>query len=115
MKSPIWNLLTVFVGGCAVAIAFTLWWFGRGESIAVIAQILVAPFLLDISEGVGERVAGAFRWVTCVSFLAVSGLLVFRCLAKEKKAKTALSAAGILAVIVHFSIVLLGYVSTGLH
>ncbi len=115
MKSLLLNPLTIFIGICILLITVLLWWFAQGESITTISKILFAPFLLDISRGVGDSLAKIFRWVTFASYLIVIAIVVLRYLAKGKIAKITLSIIGIFLAIVHFSIVGLGYVSTGLH
>lgn len=115
MKSRFTNALTLFIGICFAVIAVVLGGFGSGESLATIAKVLFAPFFLDISRGVGEYLALAFRWVTLVSYSAVVGLVILRIRAKEKMPQIALSIFGILMTVVHFLIVGFGYGSTGLH
>ena len=115
MKSPLLNPLTIFIGISIVVITVILGWFDGGESIATIAKILFAPFLLDITRGVGDFAAQIFRWITLASYLIVIALVVFRCLAKKKIAKISLSIIGIFFTIIHFFIVGLGLLSTGLH
>lgn len=115
MKLPLLNALTLFIGVCIVVIAFGGFWFGNGESVATVSKILFAPFLLDISRGVGDFAAQLFRWVTLGSYLLVIAMVVFRYRAKENSAQSFLSIFGIILTIIHFSIVGLGYLTTGLH
>jgi len=115
MKRSFLNPLTIFIGICAVVIAVLLWWWGRGESIETISKILFAPFLLDINKGVGEASAEIFRWVTLCSYITVLVFVVMRYFASAKAFKATLSIFGIIFTIVHFSIIGLGYLTTGLH
>ncbi len=112
MKAPLLNPLTLFIGICTLLIAVLLLWLGLEESIV---KILFAPYLLDISAGVGDLFAQIFRWVTFGSHLIVIAFVVSRYIVKEKVAKIILSLAGIFFASLHFSIVGLGYFTTLLH
>ena len=115
MKSPFVNALTLFIGFCLVAILLVLLTTGLAESTSTIAKILFAPFMLDISRGVGDQGAQYFRFMTLASYLIVIGFVISRYLAEENTVKAILSALGILSTIAHFVVVGLGYYSTILH
>ena len=112
MKAPLLNPLTLFIGFCIFLIAALLLWWGLEESIV---KILFAPYLLDISYGVGDLFAQIFRWVTFASYLIVIAFVVSRYMVNGNVAKITLSIAGIFFTILHFSIVGLGYFTTLLH
>lgn len=115
MKPPLTNALTLFIGFCLVVIFLVLLTTGLAESAGTIAMILFAPFLLDISNGVGDQGAQYFRYITGASYLIVIGFIVARYLAEENTVKVILSTLGILSTIAHFVVVGLGYFSTILH
>lgn len=115
MKSKFWNTLTIFIATCFVAIAFILWWFGRGESVAVILRLLFAPFLLDVSRGLGQAGAQTYQWFSGASYFIVITMIVLRHVAQETVAKSAFTTIGIVLTIIHFVIVGVGYLSNGIH
>ncbi len=115
MKKLSVTLLPAVVVFLTLVSALLLWWFGRGAPIGEVAQILFAPFTLDISRGVGDFAAMLFRWITGATFLAIVLSLILVRRVEGNVAKSALNVGGILVTIVHFTIVGLGYFSTGLH
>lgn len=106
------NSLTVYI--LVVWSAIVLLLFGNSDK-ETIAQILVAPFLLDISKGVGDTPALWFRGMSLVTLLIVIALIIFRIHSSRRSHKLILSFSGIVATTIHYGFVGLGYMSTGLH
>ena len=115
MKFRFFNTLTLFILVVVILIASLLLWPGGTDHIDLIAKMIFAPYLLDITRGVGKEAAQYFRWITFATQAVVVVFVIFRYLAKEKPQQALLTIVGIILTIVHFTIVGLGYITTGLH
>ena len=106
------NSLTVYIFVVWSAIFLLLFW---NSGIDLIAEILFAPFLLDISKGVGDTPALLFRGVSSVTLMIMIVFVIFRIRSNKKSNQFLLSLLGIVATTIHYGLVALGYVTTGLH
>ncbi len=115
MKSKFINPLTIFIGLVFFSIAIITWWWGKGLDFDVILKLLFAPFLLDISKGVGEQGAYIFRWFTAATYLSVVACVAWSFANKTKVKKAIVYSIGMILTINHIFWVGLGFVTTGLH
>lgn len=106
------NSLTVYIFIVWSSIFLLLIWNPGRE---LIAKILFAPFLLDISRGVGDTPALWFRGISLITFIILIVLVVIRIRSNKKSKQYLLSFAGIVATTIHYGLVALGYITTGLH
>ena len=106
------NSLTVYILVVWSSIFLLLIW---NPGRALIAKILFAPFLLDISKGVGDAPALWFRGISLITLIIMIVFVVFRIRSNKKSNQYLLSFAGIVATTIHYGLVALGYITTGLH
>lgn len=106
------NTLTIYIFVIWSSIFLLLFW---NTGTGLIAKILFAPFLLDISRGVGETPALWFRGITLITLVVMIVFVVFRIQSNKKSNQYSLSFAGIVATTIHYALVALGFITTGLH
>jgi len=106
------NSLTSYIFVIWSSIFLLLFW-NTGKEL--IAKILFAPFLLDISRGVGDTPALWFRGVTLITLIIMVVFVVLRIRSNNKSSQYLLTFAGIVATTIHYGLVALGYITTGLH